>query len=536
MKKKYLIVIFFCLFLTLDGLSQYMPNPSFEGIPQPDVPPPGWAICTMGLSTPDVQPGNFGVYLPPSDGDTYLGMTAREDYTWEDVHTGLITPLSIDSCYIIKIDLAFQQYVATYNMQPITLNIYGHNTVCDKNNLLWQSPPILNEDWLTYEFLIHPALVDITDIVLEAYYTSTPAYWGYILMDNIRIETTPNFDLGNDTTLTICEGDSLILDPGSGFVSYLWQDGSSEPTYLVDTTGLYWVQAFIEEGCSWTDSIYITIEEYIDLESELLDSTFVCEGQEVTIIAEILNGAPPYTFEWLGLPDTTAEVTVSADTTMYYYVLVTDQCGMSISDSIKLVVIENPEINLGNDTLICPDGTFELHAGAGYSQYLWQNGSGDSVLTVTQPGIYWVEVTSIFGCSAIDSITIDLFPAIPLNLGNDTILCIGESLLLEAGGEFMSYLWQDNSIDSMITVNTSGVYWVTVTDLNGCFATDSIDVSFLPLPEIDLGEDFTMCSDDEQYLTPGPGYVSYTWQDGDTSQIYTVTQTGLYWVTVYNGC
>ena len=536
MKKKYYIVILFCMFLTLDGFSQYLSNPSFEGVPQPDIPPPGWAICTTGLSTPDVQPGNFGVYLPPSEGDTYLGMTAREDFTWEDVHAGLITPLSIDSCYLIKIDLAFQEDVATFSMQPIVLKIYGSNTTCDKNNLLWQSPAIGNEDWITYEFLIHPALVDITDLVLEVYYDSPNPYWGYILMDNIRIETTPQFDLGNDTTLTICENDTLVLDPGSGYSSYFWQDGSTGQTYVVDTTGLYWVQAYNSEGCSWTDSIYITIEEYLELESEMIDSTFVCEGQEITIIAEIINGVPPYSYAWLGLPDTTAEITVNADTTMYYYVEVTDQCGNSINDSIKLVVMNNPDINLGNDTLICSDGTYELHAGTGYIQYLWQDGSEDSVLTVSQPGIYWVEVTSVFGCTARDSITIDLFPAIPLDIGNDTILCIGESLTLNAGSGLVSYLWQDNSTDSTITVNTSGIYWVTVTDQNGCHATDSIEVSFLALPEIDLGEDFTMCSGEDQYITPGPGYVSYLWQDGDTSEVYAVTQTGLYWVTVSNGC
>ena len=136
MKKRFLVLILFGLILTSDGLSQYLSNPSFEGIPQPNIPPPGWAICTPGLSTPDVQPGNFGVYLAPSDGDTYLGMTARDDFTWEDVHTGLITPLSIDSCYLFQIDLAYQQNVSAYNMEPITLKVFGHNTACDKNNLL----------------------------------------------------------------------------------------------------------------------------------------------------------------------------------------------------------------------------------------------------------------------------------------------------------------------------------------------------------------------------------------------------------------
>jgi len=81
MKIKWIFFVFFILFLFPEVWSQYLPNPSFEGTPQPEIPPAGWAICTPGNSTPDVQPGNFGVYLPPSDGNTYLGMAARDNYT-----------------------------------------------------------------------------------------------------------------------------------------------------------------------------------------------------------------------------------------------------------------------------------------------------------------------------------------------------------------------------------------------------------------------------------------------------------------------
>ncbi len=221
---------------------------------------------------------------------------------------------------------------------------------------------------------------------------------------------------------------------------------------------------------------------------------------------------------------------------MFYYVIVTDNCGYTLLDSIKIVMVENPDINLGNDTLICSDGDYTLHAGSGYIQYLWQDGSNDSSLTVYEPGIYWVEVTSIFGCSARDSITISLFPAIPLDLGNDTILCIGEMVTFNPGGGFLEYIWQDNSTDSTYTATTTGTYWVTVTDENGCHATDSIYANFLPLPEIYIGPDTSLCEGEDLILDAGGGYVSYLWQNSDTSQYHTVTQGGWYWVTVNNGC
>ena len=136
-------------------------------------------------------------------------MTAREDFTWEDVHSTLTTTCRWIPVTFLKLILLTSSMLPDFDMQPIVLRVYGYNSVCDKNHLLWTSPAVSNTEWQTYEFMIHPDEVDITDLVLEVYYFNTPAYWGYMLMDNIRINPTPKFDLGNDTTLSLCENDSL---------------------------------------------------------------------------------------------------------------------------------------------------------------------------------------------------------------------------------------------------------------------------------------------------------------------------------------
>jgi gliding motility-associated-like protein len=534
MKKIYVLVILFCLGI-IQGYSQYLSNPSFEGQILMIGPPPGWEICIVG-STPNVQPGKYAVYLPPSDGITYLGMLTRPDFTWEDSHSNLDIPLSKDSCYIFKIDLAFWQNLSFTTVQPCVLKIYGSNITCQKNNLLWQSPAISNLDWQTFQFMIHNPEYDITDLIIEAYFVSTYAYYGYVLMDNIRIDKTPFFDLGNDTTMALCYNDTLFLDPGSGFEAYLWQDGSTNQTYPVTQSGLYWVQAFNEQGCSYTDSIVITIPDYVPMATELLDSTLVCEGQPVIAIVSVVNGIPPYSYEWEDLPDTTGIAVIFADTTRFYTVTITDHCGYTIQDSIKLIVKTGPDIDLGADTLICIDGSYTLHAGSGYPGYVWQDGSVDSVLTIDEPGLYWVTVTNIFGCSTTDSINISLAPALPLDLGSDTAVCIGDTLILDAGEGYVSYVWQDNSGGSEYVVTEAGVYWVTITSSNGCTAVDTIQIAFLENPEVDLGEDFSICEGDQQEISAGAGFATYLWQDGSTGAVYTVTEGGIYWVLVNNGC
>ena len=446
----YLLVVL--LMFSIAGRTQYLSNPSFEGVPQPHVPPPGWAICTFGNSTPDTQPGNFGVYMPPSHGNTFLGMTARDDYTWEDVHSVLVTPLAVDSCYLFKIDMAFQQIVNGLTMLPITLKIYGHNTICNKTNLLWQSPAIANDEWETHEFSIAPTDYDITDIVLEAYYTGTSAYWGYVLMDNIRITNEPKVDLGNDTTLTLCEGGDLTLNAGSGYVNYIWSNGSGDSTITVDTTGFYWVQVMNQYGCAASDTIEVTIEEYEEMVLQMIDSTLVCKGQQVSVSVGVVNGAGPYTYAWQGLEDTTAAITVVVDSTAYYVVEVTDDCGNVAYDSVKMVVADGPDIDLGEDMLVCYGVEVEISAGSGFTSYLWQDGSQDSVYVSTTPGWFWVTVSDAMGCINTDSIFIEYYAEVLPDLGADTVLCEVDNIVLDAGSEWVSYVWFDGSTSQTLSL------------------------------------------------------------------------------------
>jgi len=527
------------LFIVKISFAQYLPNPSFEGTPMPHIPPPGWAICTPGNSTPDTQPGNWGVFLPPSHGTTYVGMTARDNFTWEDIHSNLNIPLSVDSCYIFKIDLAFTQTVNGLTMQPITLRIYGHNTVCNKTNMLWQSPAAENEEWETHEFSVSPDEYEITDIVLEAYYTGTNPYWGYILMDNMRITNEPKVDLGNDTTITLCENDTLMLNAGGGQSSYWWSTGSTDSTISVDTTGTYWVQVMNQYGCVATDSIDVTIEEYLNMQTELLDSTLVCQGQEVTVFVSVMYGAAPYSYEWQGLGINDSIATIIVDSTAYYVVEITDNCGNTVSDSVKFVVAEGPQIDLGPDTTICYDSELLLDPGGGYSTYLWQNGSQDTVYTAGQEGWYWVLVSDPMGCINIDSIYIDYFPEVDADLGNDTVLCqAGETLLLDAGSGWTSYYWFDGTTLQTNEISQPGYYWVNVTDQYGCLGSDTIQINLSPAVEVSIGNDTTICAGDDYVLDIGEGFIYILWQDGSTDPFMNVNTPGTYWVDVIDiyGC
>ncbi|MCD4746824.1 MAG: hypothetical protein K8R58_11050 [Bacteroidales bacterium] len=72
----------------------------------------------------------------------------------------------------------------------------------------------------------------------------------------VEVYGLPTVDLGADTIFT-SQPDTIILDAGSGFISYLWQDGSTGQTYNVPDYGDYWVIVTDENGCQGCDTIIV---------------------------------------------------------------------------------------------------------------------------------------------------------------------------------------------------------------------------------------------------------------------------------------
>jgi gliding motility-associated-like protein len=145
-------------------------------------------------------------------------------------------------------------------------------------------------------------------------------------------------------------------------------------------------------------------------------------------------------------------------------------------------------------------------------------------------GLYWVIISDSL-CSSSDSIYLSFAYDPVVELGNDTTIWLGDTLVLDAGPGYNSYLWQDGSTDQYYTVFEGGLYHVTVN--NNCGTdSDTIMIAVIPPPGNILGSDTTLILGDDFYLDPGPGYDSYLWQDGSTYQTYLVVKGGLYWVRV----
>jgi outer membrane protein OmpA-like peptidoglycan-associated protein len=172
-------------------------NPSFEDLPQCCETPTGWFNCGSSASEtpPDVQPGSFEVSKPASNGETYVGMVARDNDSWEAISQRLSTPLQRGLCYDFSLDLCRSELYISANrttseksnyVKPIKLRIYGGNGYCAKGELLAETALISNYSWLQYNFRLSPKSGNYAYILLEAFY-ETPTlfpYNGHLLLDN----------------------------------------------------------------------------------------------------------------------------------------------------------------------------------------------------------------------------------------------------------------------------------------------------------------------------------------------------------------
>ena len=147
---------------------------------------------------------------------------------------------------------------------------------------------------------------------------------------------------------------------------------------------------------------------------------------------------------------------------------------------------------------------------------------GDSIIVnwPMVPGEYTITVieTSEYGCVGTMQRALVLVAGSDLDLGGDTYVCTGETFEISPEGDYVSYLWHDGSNSPGYVTDQEGWIGLEVTDEYGCTMRDSLYLSILEVPEVDLGNDTTLCGDESLTLDAGPDGSMYTWSTGEISQ------------------
>lgn len=260
--------------------------------------------------------------------------------------------------------------------------------------------------------------------------------------DTMIVQTVaaPNISLGNDTALC----GNLFLFPGSGFSSYLWQNGSTANAFTVTAPGTYWVQVTNATGCTDRDSIIVSANPNLPAVNLGSDIT-VCLGHTA-----ILNAGNNYTtYTWQdGFPGQTYTAFLPGT----YWVTVTGPCYTG-TDTIRVFADESGiPLDLGNDTAVCAGGfPFTVNAPAGYPSYLWDNNSTASSYSVTGVGQVYVTVTDANGCSARDTLNVSLCTSIG-DIQNSNAV----SIYPNPANEFITVNYPGNVNAEIMMYNSSG--------------------------------------------------------------------------------
>jgi gliding motility-associated-like protein len=292
----------------------------------------------------------------------------------------------------------------------------------------------------------------------------------------------------------------------------------------------------------------------------------ICVGDTLKITTSVSNNSSirAAQFEWSGpngFRATTPNLVLpqanrSAGGT--YLLKTTFNACQIVNNSVEAKINALPNVNLGNDTVVCNNPSLILDAGTG-STFRWQDNTINRTLVARQSGIYTVTVTSVDGCRASDSIKLDIAP----NRVNPIFATVKPTCFGACNGEInttanggfgapYTYRWKGyTSTTASITGLCATDYMVTVTDSKGCTATNLVSLSqpskVIVTAKIDSNfNGFALrCTGDKNgsisaSATGGTGEFVYRWlpSNGRDSAKVRNLAAGVYGVSVTdaNGC
>lgn len=325
-----------------------------------------------------------------------------------------------------------------------------------------------------------------SEIILNqggTYYVTITDQYGCNQIDSIdiRVKGLPDPILMSDL-INVCQGETATLSLNQNFDTYLWDDGSIDPTLDVNATGTYSVTVTNAEGCENSGDIFI---EVLALPEPVIGGNLtLCTGNsgelEVT-----MNFAD---FLW---NDNSSSSTLEISTAGLYEVTVTDMNGCTGSSAVDVTIMDELAPTITGQLEICAGQSTTLGLQGSYNTVEWSDGTMAEEVIVSSAGPITVFVTDNNGCTGSASASIDLKPDLMPMITGNLEFCSGESTTLSLQETYAIVEWSDGSDADVLIVDSEGVIEVTVTDSEGC--SGSTQVMIVELPTETTTVDETTC-------------------------------------------
>jgi len=269
------------------------------------------------------------------------------------------------------------------------------------------------------------------------------------------IESTqgPQVNLGAD--IQVCAGEVVTIPSGISGVTYVWQDGSTNPSYTTAQSGVFILE--VSNNCGTdTDTIAVDISGVAPVVDLGADTT-LCEGINLQLIS---NADAITTIQWQDGSSTSSFAVTSPG---IYSLAEYNRCGDD-QDTITITYLDAPDpFTLGADTTLCPGESLMLTAPSIAYDILWQDGSDGSTLLADQAGTYSLQLSNDCGVVS-DNLVLNYDTRIP-QLNPDTSIpwCTGDIFSLDATQPFAAtYSWSNGAVTPSITVTSPGLYSIDV--------------------------------------------------------------------------
>lgn len=382
-----------------------------------------------------------------------------------------------------------------------------------------------NNKQVTFSIYVRPSAVS-GFYSIQADLTNLPARFGTRLVSDdpetffnddptkfvVDYEYFPdNFEIGNDVIM--CEGETAnfiasVPLPGTEII---WNGSGIGTTYSTTQPGMIVAEAVLG-GCTAYDTVMVEVVPYP--EPEIGEDLEFCYG-ETRLVGVPDN--PDYFYTWnTGVFDNSIEVSETGT-----YILEVNNKGCTAYDTVEVEAIPYPDPEIGDDLLLCLGDAEVLGVPSNPNfTYSWNTGDSNNTIDVSASGTYILEVNHR-GCIAYDTAVVETVPYPEPDIGDDLILCLGEttSLSVPPNPDYF-YTWNTGVFNNSIEVSESGTYILEVNN-KGCKSQDTAEVIYI-FEDYEVGfADVAVCEGTPITIAvSNPVQVDYNWIGPDGSMIH----------------
>ncbi len=335
----------------------------------------------------------------------------------------------------------------------------------------------------------------------------------------------------------------------SGGVSpyvYLWNDAVTTQDRFGISGGNYSLTVTDNNLCTATISVLINTGSALTLSET--HSNVLCFGQnDASINISGTGGTTPYTFSWNDGATTQNRTSLLAGV---YTVTAYDNATCSASASINITEPTPFSLSITHTNVTCNGGnagTITLSPSGGTLPYsfVWNDGNTSQNRNFVTAGNYAVTVTDNNGCTFSISTVVTQPNVLSVVNTHTDLLCNGTStgainVSVNGGTSPYSFLWNDGNTSQNRSNIAASVYSVTITDANSCSVSVATTVTEPPALVVSETNTDVLCNGDNSgsatiTATGGTAPLSFTWNDGVTTQSRTNLTAGMYILTVTDG-